>query len=175
MAKLVFLDESSINLAFTRLYGRAKSNQRIYEGIKDVRFKRQSIVSTCRLSGEKVAFVFEGTLNKELFAEYLRICLVPTLGPLDVLVLDNSSVHTSKLVRDTLEELGIKVAYLPVYSPDFNPVELMWAYMKSILRKLKARTEDALIDAAVQALDCVTPELIASWFKHCNYTSHIVN
>ncbi|MDR2699749.1 MAG: hypothetical protein LBC12_02905 [Nitrososphaerota archaeon] len=47
--------------------------------------------------------------------------------------------------------------------------------MKCILRKLRARTEVALMDAAVQALDCVTPELIASWFKHCNYTSHIVN
>ena len=57
----------------------------------------------------------------------------------------------------------------------FNPVEFMWAYMKCILRRLKARTEDALIDAAVQALDCVTPELIVSWFKHCNYTPHIVN
>jgi len=171
----VFLDESSINLAYTRLYGRAKSNQRIHEGIKDVRFKRQSILSTVRLSGEKIAFVFEGTLNKELFAEYLRICLVPTLGPEDVLVLDNSSVHTSKLVRRVLKELGIKVLYLPVYSPDFNPVEFMWAYVKCILRRLKARTEDVLIDAAVQALDCVTPELIASWFKHCNYTPHIVN
>ena len=76
----------------TRLYGRAKSNQRIHEGIKDVRFKRQSILSTVRLNGEKVAFVFEGTLNKELFAEYLRVCLAPTLGVDDVLVLDNSSV-----------------------------------------------------------------------------------
>jgi transposase len=138
-----------------------------------VRFKRQSIVSTVWLSGEKVAFVFEGTLNKELFAEYLRICLVSTLSLDDVLVLDNFFVHTSKLVREVLEELGVKVLFLSVYSPDFNPVELMWAYMKSILRKLKARTEDALIDAAVQALDCVTPELIADWFKHCNYTTPI--
>jgi len=61
--------------------------------------------------GEKVAFVFEDTLNKELFAQYLRICLVPTLGVDNVLVLDNSSVHTSKLVRDTLAELGISVVF----------------------------------------------------------------
>jgi transposase len=65
--------------------------------------------------------------------------------------------------------------FLPVYSPGFNSVEFMWVYVKSVLRKLKARTEDVLIDVAVQALDCVTLELIASWFKHCNYTSHIVN
>jgi transposase len=82
-------------------------------------------------------------------------------------------VHTSKLVREVLDELGVKVLFLPVYSPDFNPMELMWAYVKSVLRKLKARTEEALIDTAVQALDYVTPELIASWFKHCNHTTSI--
>jgi hypothetical protein len=90
---------------------RAKPNQRIPEGIKDVRFKRQSILSTVRLSGEKVAFIFEGTLNKELFAEYLRICLVPTLGPEDVLVLDNSLVHASKLVGEVLGSLGFKCCF----------------------------------------------------------------
>jgi transposase len=78
------------------------------EGIKDVRFKRQSMVSTVCLSGEKVAFVFEGTLNKELFVQYLRIWFAPALGPLDVLVLDNSSVHTSKLVREVLGSLELK-------------------------------------------------------------------
>jgi transposase len=114
--------------------------------------------------------VFEGTLNKELFAEYLCVCLSPTLSEGDVLVLDNSSVHTSKLVRDVLEEFRIKVMFLPVYSPDFNPIELMWVYMKGVLRKLKARSEEALMDAAVLALDCVTPVLVASWFNHCNYT-----
>ena len=127
-------------------------------------------MSTVRLNGEKVVLVFDGTLNKELFAEYLRVCLAPTLGSDDVLVLDNSSVHTSKLVRDVLVELGIKVLFLPVYSPDFNPVEFMWGYVKGVLRKLKARSEEALVDAAVVALDCVTSELVAAWFKHCNYT-----
>ena len=135
-----------------------------------MRFKRQSVLSTVRLSGEKVAFVFEGTLNKELFVEYLRVCLAPTLGVDDVLVLDNSSVHTSKLVLEVLVELGVNVVFLPVYSPDFIPVEFMWAYVKGVLRKLKARTEEALLDAVVVALDCVSPGLVAGWFKHCNYT-----
>jgi transposase len=90
-----------------------------------------------------------------------------------VLVLDNSSVHTSKLVLEVLEELGFEAVFLPVYSPDFNPIEFMWTYVKAVLRKLKARTEEALIDAAVVALNCVTPELVATWFKHCNYTPFI--
>ncbi|MCL2293085.1 MAG: hypothetical protein FWC30_08535 [Candidatus Bathyarchaeota archaeon] len=55
-------------------------------------------------------------------------------------------------------------------SPVFNPIEFMWAYMKGVLRKLKARSEEALMEATSAALDCVSPELVAAWFKHCNYT-----
>jgi len=63
LKKLVFLDECSLDLAYTRLYGWAKSNRRVKEGLVDVRFKRQSILSTIRLNGEQVPLVFEGTLN----------------------------------------------------------------------------------------------------------------
>jgi transposase len=76
-------------------------------------------LSTVCLSVEKVAFIFEGTLNEELFSEYLRVCLVSTLGVDDVVVLDDSSVHTSKLVEEVLKELGISVVFLPVYSCGF--------------------------------------------------------
>jgi transposase len=149
---LVFLDESSINLAYTRLYGRAKSNQRINEGIKDVRFQRQSILSTIRLSGEQVPFIFEGTLNKELFAEYVKKILSPTLNLDDIVVFDNCSVHHAKLVAEALTACGVNVLFLPPYSPDFNPIELMWAYVKKILKKLKARTYDTLTSSLDIAL-----------------------
>ena len=170
LENLVFLDESSINLAYTRLYGRAKSNQRIHEGLKDVRFKRQSILSTIRLNGEMVPLVFDGTLNKELFAEYLRNQLADTLGPDDIIILDNSSVHKSKLVADVLAELKINVLFLPPYSPDFNPIELLWAFIKSILRKLKARSREALVNAANYALSQIKQDLIQGWFSHCLYS-----
>jgi transposase len=169
LKNLVFLDESSINLAYTRLYGWAMSNQRINEGIKDVRFERQSILSTIRLSGDQVPLVFEGTLNKEIFSEYIRNHLAPTLGPDDVVVMDNCTVHRSKLVKETLQECGVKALFLPPYSPDFNPIELMWAYIKTILRKLKARTYETLIPAVSYALSCVSQTLIAAWFLHYGY------
>jgi len=167
---LIPLDESSLNLAYTRLYGRAKSNKRVKEGIKDVRFQRQSILSTIRLNGEMIPFVFEGTLNKELFSEYVRKQLAPSLDRNDVVLLDNSSVHHAKLVIETFKECGINALYLPPYSPDINPNDLMWAYIKAILRKLKARTLDKLNHAINTALNSVTPELIKGWFKHCGYS-----
>jgi len=173
MSNLVALDESSINLAYTRLYGRAKKNERIKEGVVDTRFERKSILSTIRLNGERCPFIFKGTLNKHRFVEYLKTHLKPKLSPEDVLLMDNSSVHTSKVVRDALKECGIKYIFLPPYSPDFNPIELMWAFVKSILRKLKARTHEKLEEAINIALDSVRIESVANWFKHCGYSVNI--
>ena len=173
VSNLVFLDESSINLAYTRLYGRALKNERIKEGVKDVRFERQSILSTFRLNGEMCPLIFSGTLNKELFSEYIKTQLKPHLAKDDILLLDNSSVHTSKMVLDTFEECGIKYLFLPRYSPDYNPIELLWAYMKSVLRKLKARTHKKLNEAIKFSLDNIHNDCILHWFKHCGYTVNI--
>lgn len=138
-----------------------------------MRFERESILSTFRLNGQMCPFVFSGTLNKELFAEYIKTQLKPHFADDDILLLDNSSVHKSKLVKDTLFECGIKVLWLPRYSPDFNPIELLWAYMKSVLRKLKARTRDSLEAAIAFALDSVPLDYIKHWFEHCGYVVNL--
>ena len=117
--------------------------------------------------------VFDGTLNQHIFAEYIRKFLKPTLLPDDVLLLDNSSVHKSKLVLKTLDECEIKYIFLPPYSPDFNPIELLWAFMKSILRKLKARTHEKLEYAINIALDSVDSGFISNWFEHCGYVINV--
>jgi transposase len=145
-------------------------NERVKEGVKDVRFERQSILSTMSLSGNGCTIIFDGTLNKELFSEYLRNQLAPMWPKDDILLLDNSSVHKSKLVLNTLEECGIKYLFLPPYSPDLNPIELMWAWLKSFLRKAKARTRQKLDDAVSYALNSLKPDFIANWFKHCGYS-----
>lgn len=113
--------------------------------------------------------VFNGTLNKELFAEYIKKRIAPTFLPDDILLLDNSSVHTSKLVIQTLKECGIKYLFLPPYSPDLNPIELLWAYVKSVLRKLKARTYEKLETAINYALSNIPESYVENWFKHCGY------
>ena len=148
-------------------------NERIKEGVVDTRFERKSILSTIRVNWTMCPMVFDGTLNKELFAEYIRTFLKPMVSPEDVLLLDNSSVHTSKLVLDTLKECNIKYLCLPPYSPDFNPIELLWASMKSSLRKLKARTHDKLEDAINISLNSVKITSITNRFKHCGYVVNV--
>ncbi len=145
------MDESSVNLAFSRTYGRALKNQRVKEGRKDVRFERESILSTFRLNGEMFPIVFSGTLNKELFAEYLKR-LKPHLDDDDILLMDNSSVHKSKLVLDTLRDCNIKYLFIPRYSPDFNPIELLWAYMKGVLENLKRGLVKSLMKLLISLL-----------------------
>lgn len=113
--------------------------------------------------------IFDGTLNKEMFAHYIKTCLAPALSPNDIVLLDNSSVHTSGLAKKTFEECGIKYLYLPRYSPDYNPIELLWARMKSVLKKLKARTKEKLESAIKCALDSVELGFIEGWFRHCGY------
>ena len=135
--------------------------------MKDVRFERQSILSTMSLDGDMCPLIFEGTLNKYIFAEYIKTQLKPALAPNKIVLLDNSSVHRSKLVLQTLEECGIKYLFLPPYSPDFNPIELLWAQIKSILRKIKARTHKKPEEAIVYALSTVKSDFISNWFRHC--------
>ena len=145
------------------------TTERVKEGVVDTRFERESILSTLRLSGEMVPIVFKGTLNRFLFVEYIIKQLKPTLADDDILLLDNSSVHTSQLVKDTLKEHDINYMYLPRYSPDFNPIELLWAFMKSYLRKAKARTREKLDQTIKYVLDSLPLEYISNWFAHCGY------
>jgi transposase len=64
------------------------------------------------------------------------------------------------------------VLFLPPYSSDFNPIELMWSKMKSFLRKQKARTFENLMEVVNLALENVTKKNISNWFKHCGYSTN---
>ena len=167
--KLVFLDESSINLGMTRLYGRALKGERVDDYIPDVRFQRTSILSTVRLDGSQNPYIFTGTLNSERFKKYVDDTLSPALFEGDILILDNSSVHKVHNVLDSVIIKGVTVVFLPPYSPDFNPIELLWSKMKTFLRKAKARTKDNLEEALNQALDSITVQDIKNWFCHDGY------
>ena len=111
----------------TRLYGRGKKGERIKDYVPDVRFHRQSILSSVRLNGEMVPLVFSGTLNGDIFKKYITHCLVPTLSNGDIVIMDNLSSHKVTGVIEAISAHGASVLYLPPYSPDFNPIELKWA------------------------------------------------
>ena len=168
-AKLIFLDESGVNTGMTRLYGRAVKNQRVTDAVPDVRFARTTVLSSMRMDGTIVPIVFEDALNGDLFKEYLRVFLVPTLKPGDIVVMDNLSSHKASGITEMIAAVGAQVRFLPPYSPDFNPIELMWSKMKAFLRKLKVRTAELLDDAISTALASVSLSDIVNWFVHDGY------
>ena len=90
-----------------------------------------------------------------------------------MVVLDNLSAHKNQAIRDLIESVGAELWFLPAYSPDLNPIEKMWSKIKSILRTLKARTEETLINAIAKALESVTANDAKGWFESCGYTNTI--
>jgi len=158
-----------VNLALTRLYGRALPHERINDYVPDARFAKQSILAAVRLNGDIAPLMFEGTLNGEIFVQYTKQFLAPLLKKGDLVVMDNASPHKVSGVAEAIEACGAKVLYLPQYSPDLNPTELLWSKVKAFLKKEKARTQDSLENAVKRALDSVTIDDIVSWFEHCGY------
>lgn len=167
--RLIFLDESGVNTGMTRLYGRAAKHERVVDAVPDTRFHRTTILSSVRLDGTTIPLVFEGALNGDIFRAYVTQLLAPSLKPDDIVIMDNLSSHKVSGIVDAIEATGASVMFLPPYSPDLNPIELMWSKIKAILRKLKVRSKDFLDDAIALAFNTVSTSDISGWFKHDGY------
>lgn len=110
-----------------------------------------------------------GGTTKEVFLAYLEEDLGPRLEPGQVVVLDNLGAHRATAVRAAVEARGASLLYLPAYSPDFNPIELVFGTLKTALRQTGARTREALEAAIRTALDAITPAQARAYFTHCGY------
>jgi len=165
-ASLVFLDESGVNTNLTRRYGRARGKQRVMDSTPLNTPKTTTILSSVRTDGTTAHEFFSGALNGDIF----QTTLASTLHKGDVVVMDNLRCHKVKGVIEAIEKVGAHVLYLPPYSPDFNPIEMMWSKIKAFLRKVKARTIDALISALPLAFDAVSVNDIYGWFQESGYS-----
>jgi transposase len=153
----------------TRLHGRAITNERVNDYVPDVRFERTSIISSIRLSGEIAPMIFKGTLNGDRFGMYIKEHLAPMLHEGDVVIIDNCSSHKVNGVLQPIFDAKATVLFLTPYSPDFNPIEMSWSKMKSVIRKLKPRSYDELVASLQIALDSFTTDDIKNWFAHDGY------
>ena len=118
------------------------------------------------MNGECVYTTYSGGTTKEKFIEYLENHLLPTLDKeKDVLIMDNMRTHHAKDVQEVLTTAGVKVLFLPPYSPDLNPIERLWSKMKAILRQEKVRTADKLSDAVARAFSHISVNDCSAWFR----------
>jgi transposase len=165
----VFLDETGLNTAMTRLYGRSPRGQRLVEAVPEGRWETTTLLSAIRSDGVAASLLFPGATDEMAFRAYLEEVLVPCLRPGDIVVLDNLAAHRVAAVARTLRRAGAGVWYLPPYSPDFNPIEKVWPKVKGRVRKAKARSREALWEAIGQALGAVTAEDCRAFFASCGY------
>jgi transposase len=146
-ARLVFVDESSMNVAMVAHYARAPGGERAYRKAPRNWSKNVTFVSSLTLSGMGLCKSIEGSVDSESFGLYLREALCQSLEPGRIVVTDNLSVYKGREVRDLVEERGCQLRFLPPYLPELNPIEEAFSKVKGILEKAKARTFDALFEA----------------------------
>jgi transposase len=115
------------------------------------------------------ALVVPDTVNKNAFLAFLEFTLLPTLASGSVLVLDNWTVHHGEEVRSLVEAYDCELLYLPTYSPDFNPIEHLFAKLKAFIKSLRPDTLDKLVQAFCDAVKAVTPRQVLNTFEHCGY------
>jgi transposase len=128
-----------------------------------------TVLSCMSAGGMGPSLTVEGTTTSVVFEAYVEQVLAPTLRRGQVVVMDNLSAHKGERVRELIEERGCELLYLPSYSPDFNPIEEAFAKIKWLLRKVEARTKEALVEAIGSALSAVTTEDIRGFIEHCGY------
>jgi transposase len=167
--RLIFVDESSTNIALTPRYARAPRGERAYAKAPRNWGKNITLISSITLSGMGPSMSIEGSSDTESLSLYMREILAPRLEFGQIILMDNLSVHKSKWVRELIEERGCHLWLLPSYSPDLNPIEEAFSKVKNRLRKAKARTLQSLFEATSQALCAVSAGDARGYFEHCGY------
>jgi transposase len=170
-AKLVFLDETGTSTKMARLRGRAKRGRRVIGRVPWGHWKTVTFLGGLRQDGVTAPFVIDRAMNGPIFLAYLRQCLVPTLRPGDIVVMDNLPAHKMAQVREIIDAAGAELRYLPPYSPDLNPIEQAFAKLKAHLRKAKERSVPALYDRIGDILSRFAQTECRNYFRNSGYAS----
>ncbi|WP_394821410.1 transposase [Pendulispora albinea] len=169
MEKLVFLDESGLNLAMSRSHAWVKRGREFIDRIPMNWGTNLTLLGAMRLSGWVVLSTMFKTANRPRFLAWLKRKLLPRLYPGDVLVMDNLPAHRDPRVVAACKARGVRVVYLPPYSPDLNPIESGWALQKQYVRRHAPRHPKALRLIARRARFRVTETHASNWFVHAGY------
>lgn len=167
--RLVFVDETGVNLAMTRRDGWAPRGERVVGSAPYHWGENATLVAALTIETLEAPFLFPGAMDTEALRTYVANVLVPCLRPGDIVLWDNLSVHEDLVAASLIEQAGARLEFLPPYSPDLNPIELAWSKVKGRLRQMAERTWERLTSAARGAMLAVTPEDCRGWFKHCGY------
>jgi len=166
---VVFVDETWATTAMTPLRGRSPKGSRCVGHAPAGHWQTTTLVCALRSSGLVAPLVLDGPINGAVFRQWVQQFLVKELQPGDIVVMDNLSSHKVAGIGEAIEAVGATLCYLPPYSPDANPIEQVFAKLKTLLRKTAARTVEALWEACGQLLDRFSASECSQYIRHAGY------
>jgi transposase len=170
-AQLVFIDETAVSTNMVRLRGRGPRGARLIGTVPLGTWQTITFVAALRHNRMTAPMVVEDAMTGEMFLADVEQCLVPTLKPDDIVVMDNFRAHMVPGIREAIEKARATVRYLPKYSPDLNPIELPYSKSKALLRKVAARTVPGLYRTIRSFIPKLSPRECANYFRHAGYAS----
>lgn len=155
-----------MNLAMTPRRAWSRRGQRAVDVVPFSRGSNVSVLAAMRSDGISAWQAFDGAVNGERFLEFIETKLGPTLRPGDVIVLDNVRFHHMQPVREAVGRRGARLVFIPAYHPELNAIEELFSFLKSCLRRQKARTLPDLMTAIRKVFDAADYRRIAAFMRH---------
>lgn len=169
--RLVFIDETWIKTNMAPLRGWSLKGERLRDYAPHGHWKTLTFLGALRVDVLTEPCVIDGPINGEIFLAYIEQFLAPTLRPGDIVVLDNLGSHKSANVRSAILNAGARLAFLPPYSPDLNPIEQVFAKVKHWMRMAQARTIDDINQRIAELVEAIPARECANYLRNAGYAS----
>lgn len=153
-----------------RLYGRSLASERCVDYAPHGHWHTNTFIAALRYDQIAAPILFDGPMNAATFLQYIEQILAPTLEPGDIVICDNLSSHKSSEVRDALQKAGADIMYLPPYSPDMNPIEMVFSKIKAYLRANPSECFEQIVEQLAQSLESFTEVICSKLVRHAKYT-----
>ena len=167
--RLVFVDETGTNTAMTRTHGWGRKGKKLLAKAPHGHWMTSTFVAGLVHDGILAPQLLPCPMTGMIFQQWLEECLIPEMKQGSIVVIDNLPAHKVAGIRQCLEAAGMHLLYLPPYSPDFNPIEQVFAKLKALLRRMAPRSFDAICDAIKIILEKFTPNECSNYIRHSGY------
>ena len=169
--RLVFIDETWAKTNMVRLHGWGPKGKRVRGSAPFGHWRTMTFLAALRCDRIDAPYVLDGPINGQTFTAYVEQCLVPTLSPGDIVIMDNLGSHKGQAVRKAIRAAGARLLFLPPYSPDLNPIEQVFAKLKTLLRKAAERSVETTWRRIGSLLDHFSPQECANYLRNAGYAA----
>lgn len=153
----------------TRTHGRCLRGQRLNAKVPHGKWRTLTFIAALRHDRIDAPCVIDGPINGQSFLAWVEQFLVPTLAAGDVVIMDNLGSHKSHAVRRAIRTVGARLLFLPPYSPDLNPIEQVFAKLKTLLRKADERSTEAVWRRIGSLLEAFSAAECANYIMNSGY------